>query len=41
MLIERHEIDANAAMDGGSDSLMAGDKAGLGDTFEKTPSPND
>lgn len=31
---ERHEIDAVLVFDGGSDSLMAGDEAGLGDVVE-------
>jgi len=33
-LIEKHDIDAIVCMDGGSDSLMAGDEKGLGDPIE-------
>jgi hypothetical protein len=33
-LIEKHKIDAIVCVDGGSDSLMAGDEAGLGDPIE-------
>lgn len=33
-LVERHQIDAVVLIDGGSDSLMVGDEAGLGDPIE-------
>ncbi|MBL8922730.1 MAG: DUF1152 domain-containing protein [Myxococcaceae bacterium] len=33
-LIRRHEVDAVVLVDGGSDSLMAGDEEGLGDPIE-------
>eukprot|EP01012_Entosiphon_sulcatum_P060082 TRINITY_DN8484_c0_g1_i1.p2 TRINITY_DN8484_c0_g1~~TRINITY_DN8484_c0_g1_i1.p2 ORF type:complete len:341 (+),score=56.70 TRINITY_DN8484_c0_g1_i1:1093-2115(+) len=33
-LVEKHEIDAIVTVDGGSDSLMVGDEAGLGDPLE-------
>lgn len=32
--IQRHNVDAIVCMDGGSDSLMAGDESGLGDPIE-------
>lgn len=33
-LCDEHEVDAIVAVDGGSDSLMAGDESGLGDPIE-------
>ncbi len=34
MLVREHDVDAIVLVDGGSDSLMAGDEAGLGDPVE-------